>query len=142
MVAFVVGNGNYEHIPKLKNAVPDAKAIVDVLEKRNVEIYSAYDCDIEDLKEKFALFAAAVRAGDAVFMYFACHAEIFDNCLRLKAISKSSTRDIEADSLNLEELVAWSATRHPHSFCTVNIHAVSQCLQDLIEGSLPHRGFF
>ena len=112
MVAFVVGIGNYKIIPKLKNPVPDAKSIVDVLKKRNAEIYSAYDCDIEDLKEKFALFAAAVRPGDAVFMYIACHAEIFENCLRLMAISNSSTRDIKEDSLDLEALVAWSATPH------------------------------
>ena len=110
MVAFVVGNGNYMNKPKLKNAVPDAKAIVDVLEKRNVEIYSAYDCDIEELKEKFALFATAVRPGDAAFMYFACHAAIFNNYLRLMAISTSSTHNIETDSLDLEKLVVWSAT--------------------------------
>ena len=112
MVAFVVGIGNYKILQKLNNPVPDAKKIVNFLETKNVEIYSVYDCDIQDFKEKFALFAAAVRPGDAVFMYIACHAEIFENCLRLMAISNSSTRDIKEDSLNLEKLVAWSATRH------------------------------
>ena len=113
----MVGIGNYKNkrVPKLNNAVPDAKSIVDVLKKRNAEIYSVYDCDIEDLKEKFALFAAAIRPGDAAFMYFACHAEIFDNSLRLMALSNSSTRDIKEDSLDLEALVAWSVTRHRHS---------------------------
>ena len=107
MVAFVVGIGNYKILQKLNNPVPDAKKITEFLETKNVEIYSAYDCDIQDFKEKFALFVAAVRAGDAVFMYIACHAEIFDNCLRLMAISNSSSRDIKEDSLDLDELVAW-----------------------------------
>jgi len=112
MVAFVVGIGNYNILEKLNNPVPDAKKIVKVLEEKNVEIYSAYDCDIQEFTIKFALFLAAVRPGDAVFMYIACHAEIFENNLRLMAISNSSTRDIKEDSLALEALVAWSATRH------------------------------
>ena len=112
MVAFVVGIGNYNILDKLNNPVPDAKKIVSVLEEKNVEIYDTYDCDIQEFKEKFALFAAAVRPGDAVFMHIACHAEIFENGLRLKAISNSSTRDIKEDSLELEEMIAWSATPH------------------------------
>ena len=112
MVAFVVGIGNYKILQKLNNPVPDAKKTANFLETKNVEIYSAYDCDIQDFKEKFALFAAAVRPGDAVFMFIACHAEIFENCLRLMAISNSSTRDIKEDSLDLDALVSWSATPH------------------------------
>ena len=114
MVAFVVGIGNYNPVllRKLNNPVPDAKKIVEFLETKNVEIYDAYDCDIQEFKEKFALFAAAVRPGDAAFMYIACHAEILDKSPRLMAISNSSTRDIKEDSMDLEEMIAWSATHH------------------------------
>merc|ERR1712048_387016 len=106
--------GNYNVLDKLNNPVPDAKKIVSVLKEKNVEIYDAYDCDIEDLKEKFALFVAAIRPGDAAFMYFACHAEIYDNSLRLMAISKSSTApDILADSLDLTKLLSWINMKGP-----------------------------
>ena len=136
MVAFVAGIGNYNILGKLRNPVPDAKKMAKFLKTKNVEIYSAYDCGIEDLKEKFALFVAAVRPGDAVFMYFACHAAIFDNSLRLMAISNSKTHDIKADSLSKEQLVAWSATQtrtscasHSQHPCTQHSsHGLPQCL--------------
>ena len=105
----MVGIGKYKILKPLNNPRSDAEKIEEFLKTKNVEIYSAYDCGIEDLKEKFALFAAAVRPGDTAFMYFACHAAIVKNSLRLMTISNSSTHDTEADSLDKEKLVAWSA---------------------------------
>ena len=67
MVAFVVGIGNYKILTKLNNPVHDAKKIENFLETKNVEIYSAYDCDIDDLTEKFALFVEAVGAVPCLF---------------------------------------------------------------------------
>ena len=116
MVAFVVGIGDYNKpIQKLAKPVKDAKAIRDVLKDQNVEVYFANDCDIDEFEESFGLFLAAVRPGDAAFLFYAGHAVMLKNSLRLIAVSnssasteetKSSTTDIESNSLNLDVLIA------------------------------------
>ena len=109
MVAFVVGIGNYEHHQKLPKPVTDAEAIRDVLKEQNAEVYFAENCGVDEFEETFALFLAAVRPGDAAFLFFAGHAVILDSCLRLMAISTSPKPNIDADSLNLDKLMARSA---------------------------------
>ena len=117
MVAFVVGNADYKLLPTLKNPVADATAIRDVLEKKNAEVYYAENCGIDEFEETFGLFLAAVRPGDAAFLFYAGHAVMFNNSLRLTAIANSSkstddasssTSDIEDNALNLDVLIARS----------------------------------
>lgn len=124
MVAFVAGIENYKHRQKLKNPVRDAKAITQLLEAQNVEVFPAYDCGIDELKLQFDLFEAALRPGDTAFLFFACHAEMFENVLRLIAISNSDKSDLTADALNLSVLLARLATLDPHWCPSVTIHAV------------------
>ena len=138
MVAFVVGIGDYnEPIQKLSKPVKDAKAIRDVLKDQNAEVYFANDCDIDEFEESFGLFVAAIRPGDAAFLFYAGHAVMLNNSLRLIAISnssasteeaKSSTPDIESNSLNLDVLIARSIadcksdwfSAHHHPYCAVH----------------------
>ena len=110
MVAFVVGNAGYKLHP-LQNPITDAMAIRDVLKNQNAEVYYAEDCGIDEFEETFGLFVAAVRPGDAAFLFFAGHAVMLNNYLRLMAISKSLTSaksDIEVNSLKLDDLLARS----------------------------------
>ena len=116
IVAFVVGMGNYKKpFDKLTKPAKDAKAIRDVLKDQNAEVYFANDCDIDEFWELFGLFLAAVRPGDAAFLFYAGHAVMLKNSLRLMAVSNysvstdkanPSTPDIESNSLNLDTLVA------------------------------------
>ena len=112
MVAFVVGNCNYKGRRHLKNPVSDAKAVQLLLEAQHVEVHSAFDCDINELKDKFDLFVASLRPGDAAFFYFAGHGATFKNSVRLVAISDSAKPDIEKDALNLDVLIARLAAHH------------------------------
>ena len=112
MVAFVAGNGNYKVRKRLKNQVSDAKAVQRLLEAQNVEVHSAFDCDIKELEQKFTLFAASLRPGDAAFLYYAGHGTMFNNSVRLLAISDSAKPDIENDALNLDVLIARLAAHH------------------------------
>lgn len=116
--------GDYKLHPKLKNPKADATAIKDNLLEQNVEVYFANDCGIEALEEAFALFLAAVRPGDAVLLFFACHATMMNNVLRLMAISNSSTINVEADSLNLDKIVARLITHASHPCRTVTFRSV------------------
>ena len=106
MCAFVAGNGNYKGLPPLKNPVPDASAMKVLLEAEHVEVFDAYDCDINEFEEKFSLFLASLRPGDAALLYFAGHAAMFNNSLRLMAMSNSANPDLERRSMNLDVLKA------------------------------------
>ena len=106
MIAFVAGVASYKVYPKLKNPVRDSKAIKHLLEAQNAEVFHVSNCSVEEFEEKFNAFEAAIKPGDTAFVYFAGHAVKYRNSLRLIAKSKSSTQDIEADSLNLDELIA------------------------------------
>ena len=112
MVAFVAGMGNYKGHRSLKNPVPDAQAVQILLEAQHVEVHSAFDCDIKELQDKFDLFVASLRPGDAAFFYFAGHGVTFKNSVRLVAISDSAKPDIEKDALNLDVLIARLAAHH------------------------------
>lgn len=112
MVAFVAGMGNYKGPRTLKNPVSDAQAVQILLEAQHVEVHSAFDCGIKELQQKFDLFAASLRPGDAAFLYFAGHGTQFNNAVRLMAISDSEKPDIEKDALNLNKLIARLAANH------------------------------
>ena len=104
----MAGVANYEVYQKLKNPVRDSRAIKHLLESQNAEVYYVSDCTIKEFKEKFDSFEAAIKPGDTVFMYFAGHAAEYENSLRLIAKAKSLTQNIEADSMNLDQLLARS----------------------------------
>ena len=107
MIAFVAGIGN-------DNAYRDSIAIKDLLEAQNAEVFHVSDCTIKEFKEKFNAFEAAIQPGDTAFVYFAGHAVKYENSLRLIAKSNSSTQDIEADSMNLDQMIARSIARDSH----------------------------
>ena len=105
-IAFVAGIGNYSNYKELKNPVRDSQAIKRLLETQNVKVYYVSDCTVEDFQQKFNSFEAAIKPGDTAFLYYAGHAAQYKNSLRLIAKSTSSTQDLEADSLNLDKLIA------------------------------------
>ena len=110
MMAFVVGVGNYKHKKGLKHPVPDADAIRRVLESHGVEVFYVNDCNSKEFWHAFNLFEAAVRPGDAVFLYFAGHGCTFRNSVRLMTICNSAKPDIEKDGIKYDLLLARLAT--------------------------------
>ena len=105
-MAFVVGVGNYKVHKGLKNPVPDAEAIRRVFESHGVEVFYVHDCNSKEFWHAFDLFEAAVRPGDAVFLYFAGHGCTFHNSVRLMTICNSAKPDIEKDGIKYDLLLA------------------------------------
>ena len=112
MVAFVVGIGSYNSQRTLKNPVSDATAIKFCLQTQNVDVFDAFDCDINELREQFDSFVAALRPGDAAFLYFAGRGIVVNDSVRLVARSNAAKPDIETDALHLDVLIARSATQY------------------------------
>jgi len=100
---FVGGIANYEVYPELKNPVRDSKAIKRLLEAQNAEV-----CHISSFKKSSIRLRLQFNLVTQLSctLYFAGHAVEYENSLRLIVKSNSSAQDLQANSLNLNELHA------------------------------------
>ena len=109
--ALVVGIDKYRHYQELENAVNSAKAVRQALESKGVHVFYVEDCDKDGLRSMLKEFLAAVQENDAVFIFFAGHGCEYHNANRLMTISKSATKSLKKDSLNIHVLLARSALK-------------------------------
>ena len=72
-VALLVGNGAYEHVPRLKTAVNDARALGMVLRKLDFSVVIAENQSRLSLSEALLAFDKAIEPGDVAFLFFAGH---------------------------------------------------------------------
>ena len=72
-VALVIGNDQYQTIPKLSNARNDASLISGVLTKAGFAVTQANDLGRERLWSTIDAFKAGINKGDEVVFYFAGH---------------------------------------------------------------------
>ncbi len=72
-VALVIGNGNYAHIKGLDNAVADATAIADALEKVGFKAMLAINTNKEEMFNAVRTFKSRLNSGDEAVFFFAGH---------------------------------------------------------------------
>lgn len=72
-VALVVGISNYDHRPKLKNAVNDAKAIAEAFEKLKYEVHLLLDATKSKFDDELSQIMQNGFDYDVVVIYFAGH---------------------------------------------------------------------
>ncbi len=72
-VALVIGNDNYENLPKLQRAGNDARAVAKTLKTIGFEVYSGIDLTRRETNRKISEFEAAIAPGDMAFFFFAGH---------------------------------------------------------------------
>ena len=72
-VALVIGNDRYAHLPMLRNAVADARAIGQVLEELGFRVFKGENVDFRATNRLHADFEAAIAPGDTTFVFFAGH---------------------------------------------------------------------
>jgi len=61
--ALVIGNGAYENVPPLKNAINDASDVAAALERSNFEVIKVLDGTYEQMREAFKKFHANLASG-------------------------------------------------------------------------------
>ncbi len=71
--AFVVGQSNYAHLPKLANPVNDAKAVSGLLEKLGFAVRVAENRNADQLQSDLASFVEASAGADVVLVYYSGH---------------------------------------------------------------------
>jgi len=72
-VALVIGNNDYENVPKLQKAVNDADAISKELAKLGFEVVTAQDVGRRAMSRALVELEGKVGAGDTALVYFAGH---------------------------------------------------------------------
>jgi len=72
-VALVIGNNDYQNVPKLQKAVNDAKAIAKKLKSLGFEVIEGIDLDRRGMVDKIQELDFKIRTGDDVVIYYAGH---------------------------------------------------------------------
>jgi uncharacterized caspase-like protein len=72
-VALVVGNGAYEHVPKLRNPRNDAIDLTTRLAALGFEVIGGSDLDRRTLVERLIQFGRAAETADVALFYYAGH---------------------------------------------------------------------
>ena len=106
-VAFVIGNGKYNHAAELPNPKNDANDVSAALKRSGFEVILGIDLDQHAMRETSIRFAKAARDADVAMFYYAGHAIQFNGVNYLIPID-SRLRD-EADlrrMLRVDEVVA------------------------------------
>jgi uncharacterized caspase-like protein len=94
-VALVIGNGAYQHAPRLTNPANDAADVMAALKRSGFETIFATDLDKAAMDEVTIRFARAARAADVAVFYYSGHAMQYNGVNYLMPID--AKLDDEAD---------------------------------------------
>lgn len=72
-IALVIGNNDYQEVPKLQKAVGDAKAIAEKLSKLGFKVTVALDLDRRKLNQALSRLYSDIEPGDTVAVHFSGH---------------------------------------------------------------------
>ena len=121
----------------MKNAVNDARAIKEALEKEGVIVFYAENCTITKLNEIVQLYLDSLQEGEVTLVFFAGHGVEYANANRLIAIPESNVTDYKRDSLNLLFLLLRCVAQSPASapLNENNAHTNNAVSRRMVSGS-------
>ena len=76
-VALVIGNGAYQHAPRLPNPLNDATDVAAALKRAGFDTILATDLNKDGMDEATIKFARAARSADVAMFYYSGHAMQF-----------------------------------------------------------------
>ena len=105
-VALVIGMGQYQHLSRLENPVPDAKAIAAELRAHGFEVSEHYDLDRADLLDALETFKRQAAGADVALVYYAGHGMeiegknvVAPTDMEVECENKTTLRSVELDQL-------------------------------------------
>lgn len=106
-VALVVGNDRYKLIPKLETAGEDARAVAEYLQQLGYRVTLRQNLAEREMKATLRNFAAQVRGGDEVVLFFAGHGVQIgaNNFLLPVDIAGESETQIRDDAIPLQRML-------------------------------------
>lgn len=107
-LALVVGNDQYQHVTKLRNAAADAGAMAEAFRKAGYQVTLARDRDLKSLKDDLRAFRLRIQGGDEVIVFFSGHGVQFggDNYLLPVDVRADTEEQVRDDALSLAQLLA------------------------------------
>ena len=72
-IALVIGNGNYQELDILPNAINDAHDVSDRLKQLGFDVLTLYDGDINDMQTSINSFFQVAQSYQVALIYFAGH---------------------------------------------------------------------
>ncbi len=107
-VALVIGMGDYTSVPKLENALNDARAIAETLETVGFKVTLSLDSPLAPLMDTIDEFAFRAETADLALVYFAGHGvEVQgENFLIPVDARVASNLDVQRQSISLDQLLA------------------------------------
>lgn len=109
-LAFVIGNGAYQNVPKLPNAVNDASGIRSILLEAGFEVVPATDATLAGLHQSLDSFIGKVQQagpGTTALVYYAGHAIQLDgtNYLLPVDVRPDNAANIAGQALSLSDIL-------------------------------------
>ncbi len=103
-MAFVIGIGAYQHVPRLANPVNDARAVGEALRRLNFEVDEAYDPDVRQLSRSLREFGIKAQRADVAVIYYAGHGVQVarENYLLPSDVQLERERDLVYEALSLD----------------------------------------
>lgn len=105
--ALVIGNSGYDSLPRLPNALNDARHVGEVLAKANFEVTVGADLTKTELEKIVREFLRSLNDGDVALFYYSGHAVQVagENFILPVDASLASAYDLELESYNISNLL-------------------------------------
>jgi uncharacterized caspase-like protein len=94
-VALVIGNGAYQHAPRLPNPANDASDVAAALKRSGFDVILATDLDKDKMDEATIRFARAARTADVAMFYYSGHAMQFGGVNYLAPVDTQLTDEAD-----------------------------------------------
>ena len=111
--ALVVGNGDYDNVEDLPNAVADAEAVAGLLRKGGYTVADYYDIDKKEFEAALRRMLFEVEPGAELFVFFAGHGVQIgsQNYLLPTDTQVSTVYDIPFSTVSLGSLMSLASSR-------------------------------
>ena len=114
--ALIIGNNNYKHLPKLKTAVNDAKAVEKILKNQyGFETKLLIDAPRKDILSAINDFRKKLSSKDSLLIYYAGHGEYDKTADRAYWLPVDAQRDDPVDWISATDItdnIKRIASRH------------------------------
>ena len=110
-IALVIGNGNYNDLEVLPNALNDARDVSDRLKQLGFDVATLYDADINDMQTSVTSFFQLAQSYQVALIYFAGHGLRYEGKDYLLAIDRGDLSIKDECSLDylIEESEKWKS---------------------------------
>lgn len=107
--ALVIGNSDYQLLPKLPNGVNDANRVRDILKSANFDVVLGENLDGKGMEKTIRNFLRSLNEGDIALFYYSGHAAQVagENYIFPIDASLKSSYDLEVEAYNIGNLLEY-----------------------------------